>query len=135
MSETNTTLQVYQELEFFEKKHKIVIMLGKMRRYQKEIERLLEINSFKVDWEKEYQFFQIQLKNLQHERLIHLLVMLATGLAAIVSVTINVYLSLILLPLFGAYIWHYYRLENTTQSWYGLLEKLNMKLKQKNEKY
>lgn len=100
-----------------------------MRRYQREIERLLEISSFKVNWKKEYQFFQLQLKNLQHERLVHLLVMLTTGLAAIVSVTINVYLSLILLPLFGAYIWHYYKLENTTQSWYHLLERIKLKIK------
>lgn len=111
-------------------------MLREMLAYQREIEKLIVENSDKTNWKKEYKFFEIQLKNFQHERLIHLLVTLAVGVATLISclfLSVNfswpiLGLNLILLPLFMAYIFHYRRLENTTQSWYLLLRKLRQKL-------
>ena len=100
--------------------------------YQKEIETLLAGHPPKTNWKKHYHFFKLQLRNLQHERLIHLLVTLTVGLATLIScLSLTQYfspvillLTLILLPLFGAYIFHYRQLENTTQYWYRLLRQL-----------
>jgi hypothetical protein len=108
-------------------------MLSDVLDYQIEIEKLLAANSRKTDWNREYHYFKTQLKNLQHERLIHLLVTMTVGIAALVSYLSlaknfslpTFLLCLILLPLFGAYIIHYRKLENTTQYWYQILKKLS----------
>jgi len=107
-------------------------MLKEMLVYQKYIEKLIAENSSKTNWGKEYNFFKIQLKNFQHERLIHLLVTLTVGMATMISslfLSINfswstLCLNIVLLPLFGAYIFHYRKLENVTQYWYLILKKL-----------
>lgn len=107
-------------------------MLKEMLVYQNEIEKLISENSVTTNWIKEYDFFNIQLKNIQHERFIHLLITLSVGIAALVScLSLSFkfslpifFLNLILLPLFGAYIFHYRKLENLTQYWYLLLKKL-----------
>lgn len=108
-------------------------MINTMSAYQKKIENILKDNPGKIDWQHEYNYFLIQLKNLQHERLIHLIVTMTVGLAVLITglTLISTYtiftlcLSIILLPLFTAYIIHYQKLENMTQKWYTLLDKMN----------
>jgi hypothetical protein len=76
--------------------------------------------------------YKLRLKILQHERLIHLLVtmivavigMMIFSLSLITNIFILYILSLILLILFGAYIFHYYKLENTTQKFESLADDL-----------
>lgn len=66
------------------------------------------------------------IKNLQHERLVHLLVTLAVGLGALISFcfaalaknTSLYVVTALLLLLFVPYIFHYYKLENTLQKLY-----------------
>ncbi len=110
--------------------------------YQRDIEALLMGNIKGIDWEKEYKFFKIQLKNLQHERLIHLLVTLGVGLATLISALVlsikyffpTLLICGILLPLFMAYVFYYFKLENITQHWYLILKELREKSESDNKK-
>ena len=83
--------------------------------------RLLELHLEKLRW-------------LQHERLIHLIVLLLTALAELFCVDLTLLhpetwpgsalVLLALAVLLGFYFAHYFFLENTTQHWYRLAEAL-----------
>ena len=72
----------------------------------------------------------IQIRFLQHERLVHLMVMLFIALAALVCLGIYLFSMIFLfLPVFGLllvltffYILHYYKLENTVIQWYWIYD-------------
>ena len=110
-------------------------MLENMIAYQRKIEQLIKGNSNDTDWQEESNYFQIKLEYLQHERLIHLLVTLTVGLACLISCLFSLsyylvplfILDSILMFLFLAYIIHYRKLENTTQSCYQTLDKIQQK--------
>lgn len=67
---------------------------------------------------------------LQHERLVHLLVMLTAGMATLLTylfllLTQELFLlipALMLSGLFVPYLFYYRKLENTVQAWYKLAE-------------
>jgi hypothetical protein len=71
---------------------------------------------------------------LQHERLIHLIVVVLTSLAELFAVDLTLLhpesnpgaalVMLVLAILLGFYFAHYFFLENTTQHWYRLTEEL-----------
>lgn len=74
-----------------------------------------------------YALYKERLRWLQHERLVHLLVLMMTVIALLSSVgavfllpgTAAVWiLTLILLVLTAAYLIHYFKLENLVQRWY-----------------
>lgn len=74
-----------------------------------------------------YTLFVERLKWLQHERLVHLLVLMMTvtallitfGAALFVPEKASVWILILILSiLFGAYMLHYFRLENLVQRWY-----------------
>ncbi|HAS04315.1 MAG TPA: hypothetical protein DCR71_00885 [Dehalococcoidia bacterium] len=81
-------------------------------------------------------YHNMKIQWLQHERLIHLLV---TILFAFIFMFLFAILMLytenwvILIPLtivtvlLGAYIFHYFELENTVQSWYKLYDEIDSK--------
>ena len=68
----------------------------------------------------------IQIKFIQHERLIHLIVTVFVGLSTLILLGLGIFAesigfiltALITLILFIFYIFHYYFLENTTQELY-----------------
>ncbi len=70
----------------------------------------------------------VQIGFMQHERAVHFQVVILVGLAFFLTMGFYLYfkltglglLCLILLVLLGAYLWHYYFLENTTQKFYVL---------------
>jgi hypothetical protein len=72
---------------------------------------------------------------MQHERLIHLLVTLAFGIALLVATALAlaapsawIYLLVgLLLVLFVPYLGHYFFLENTVQRWYRLADEIDEK--------
>ena len=74
---------------------------------------------------------------IQHERLMHLLVMMTVILCTLISVFATFFSTqvtllipdLMLTALFIAYLIHYRKLENTTQRWYVLVDKIKSKLK------
>lgn len=71
---------------------------------------------------------------LQHERLVHFLVTMLTGVFFIFSVLLGIFqegnfavllLQLILFILLAAYLRHYFKLENTVQHWYHIADGLH----------
>jgi len=99
------------------------------------INNLLNHPEPETNWEQEHVRFRQNLKNLQHERHLHLLVTLTVGLACLLASLATLFLfslplvvfDFLLLILFIAYLVHYRKLENTTQSWYQLADKLGQK--------
>lgn len=79
-----------------------------------------------------------KIQELQHERLVHLIIMCITGLIWIFSCILyvilnNLVISLLLIAvslILICYILHYCRLENTVQYWYKQLDLLYFKSKQ-----
>ena len=77
-----------------------------------------------------------QLAFMQHERLIHLLVLLACSVLLVLSVGfLALYpvlpafaMASLLLVLVSAYVVHYFRLENGVQRWYHLSNRIDEKL-------
>ena len=76
---------------------------------------------------------------LQHERSVHLIVLVMTAVAELFTVDMAVLhpetnplaaiVMLALAVLLGFYFAHYFFLENTVQHWYRLADDLNQKLK------
>jgi hypothetical protein len=107
-------------------------MAGNLLSFQTDVEKLLQDKPDGTDWHKEYMWFTEQLKNLQHERQIHLFVTLTVGLVCLMSCFVTIFrpmlmlvaLDLLFMVLFTCYILHYRKLENTTQAWYGLQKAL-----------
>jgi len=81
---------------------------------------------------KSLDFHESKVTYLQHERLIHLLVLIFVGMVLIsffitslfVDMIVLYLLILILFVLFIFYIRHYYLLENSIQHWYLVTEQL-----------
>jgi uncharacterized protein YacL len=89
------------------------------------LNELLELHERKLRW-------------LQHERLIHLIVTLLISVLFLFTIwlfiaLINPFvliLTAVVLILLGAYIRHYFFLENTVQRWYTLYDRIYEKIKQ-----
>ena len=106
------------------KKHESYVkeMLGKKLDEEK-LRELLAYHDKQIQW-------------MQHERLIHLIVMLfvclfmllSFGFTIIRTSAPSIILSVLLLILSVAYIIHYYRLENNVQKWYLLSNQIRQKL-------
>jgi len=111
-------------------------MLNNLLQVQKDTKLLLEQNSPETDWKGQLNLFNKALTHLQRERQMHLLVMLAVGLALLMSGYITILHPVVLLfvldgifmVLFVAYVFHYHFLENTTQGWYETLRMVIKKL-------
>ena len=90
-------------------------------RAQKPTEALLQTHLLRLRW-------------LQHERLVHLIVLVMTVLTELFTVDLAVLhpetnplaavVMLLLAVLLGFYFWHYFFLENTVQRWYKLADQL-----------
>ena len=99
-------------------------MYKKIKSYEKWLNSQLEDPS--CDFERLLQLHESFIKWIQNERLVHLIVTLFTGSGLLFSVYLLVsedsffsgMLMVLLGALFGIYIIHYFRLENTVQRWY-----------------
>ncbi len=96
----------------------------------------LEGKKGELDWRQLKEFHAQQIRFMQHERLIHLLVLLTMALLLVLCIG---YLSLapsgpvfamslLLLLLVAAYVIHYFRLENGVQRCYHLANRIDEKL-------
>lgn len=91
-----------------------------------------KITSNKPLPEETLAYHQSKVSYLQHERHIHLLILIFVGIVLISVFISSLFLDYILLYLlililgilFIFYIKHYYLLENTVQSWYKTTEKI-----------
>ncbi len=89
-----------------------------------------------VPWAELRDFHEQQLRFMQHERLIHLIVilfvatffLLTTGFVMLHTSWAGAALAGLLLILLSAYLVHYFRLENGVQRWYVLSNRLTEKL-------
>lgn len=102
------------------------------KKYNLEITKTLEEKKEGVDWKSTLSRHKLMIARIQHERLIHLLVMIFVGICFVLCflTTVNAgsllldTLTLILMILFTAYIFHYRFLENTTQRWYEVEDEI-----------
>jgi 4-amino-4-deoxy-L-arabinose transferase-like glycosyltransferase len=99
-----------------------------MKRHEAFVRAVLASQAAGIDWPSLGRYHDAQIRYMQHERLIHLLVTLFVGLFTLIAVlhvatrpslAVGV-LAVLLTALFVPYIAHYYRLENGVQRWYEL---------------
>lgn len=92
-----------------------------------DLKKLLVYHNRKIEW-------------LQHERLVHLIVTMLTAILFLfvfwLSLFIKDNLSIwallgIVTVLLAAYLFHYFRLENTVQRWYLISDEIYHKLNEK----
>jgi hypothetical protein len=103
-----------------------------MQEHEAHILRTLEDDSPQVDWSRLAEQHETMISRMQHERLIHLLVTLFIGLFLLLVAGFTVVqpsaalfaLGALLLVLTGAYVHHYYRLENGVQRYYRLADRV-----------
>ncbi len=104
--------------------------------YDKKIKQLINSKSKETSWADVLSTHREMISLIQHERLIHLLVMIFVGIVMAMSCFATILssapsliiLDLPLMVLFIAYIFHYRFLENTTQAWYTYIEKIKEKI-------
>jgi len=102
--------------------------------YDLEVKNVLTDVGEGINWKDVLEKHKVMIKRIQHERLIHLLVTIFVGLSMVFSflttvVSKNSLILLLDIPLFIlfiAYLFHYRFLENTTQSWYILEDKIKL---------
>ena len=84
------------------------------------------------------EFHEIKISRLQHERLAHLITMMFVCLFFLLTLAFTlsrfspaaVILTILLLALSAAYIFHYFRLENAVQRWYLISDRIRLKLRE-----
>lgn len=120
-------------------------MLSEMKRTRHRIDYLTEKNESGLIQKEEIVLFSEELLNrilfFQHERLIHLLVLMLFAIltfasVALVIVTMNLLIGIaavLFLVLLIPYIVHYYHLENSVQKLYVLYDELMSFLEENNE--
>ncbi|MCX5975377.1 MAG: hypothetical protein NTV33_00715 [Coprothermobacterota bacterium] len=99
-----------------------------LREHEQYISRVLTTAPPGLDWLALLAFHRAQVQFLQHERLVHLLVMLAFALFTLAALSAFLFLPSvttgalagILILLLAAYVIHYYKLENGVQRLYRL---------------
>lgn len=104
--------------------------------HEEKVLKSLNGESAKVKLEKILKEHKEKIKYLQHERLIHLIVTMTVALATMMLdlTTLTTAQIILLIPdvmlsaLLVGYLFHYRMLENTTQRWYSLADKIREKL-------
>ena len=107
------------------------------RRYDKKIKQIMSGDWYSVDWKVLLERHNQMILDIQHERIIHLMVTIFVGLvmsvccmATIISKEfVLALLDFPLMILFFGYLIHYRYLENTTQSWYRIRNRIRRKIK------
>jgi hypothetical protein len=107
------------------------------KKYNAEIKEILLKKSTDMNWKEVLETHKVMIARIQHERLIHLLVMIFVGIVMSISFFIIIVtekpelllIAILLLGLFLAYLFHYRFLENTTQNWYKLEDEIRKNLK------
>lgn len=104
-------------------------MRKRMLAYIAYLENLLKEEKDELFWQKEKEEIKVQISFFQHERLVHLIVMVLFALLEGIVLSFAVsfqnllfILALALLVLLIPYIRHYYFLENKTQYLYTLYD-------------
>ena len=112
------------------------IMIDYMKRHESYVQEMLENKLDKEKLKELLAYHDKQIQWMQHERLVHLIVMLfvclftllSFGFTIIRTSTPSIILSGLLLILSVAYVIHYYRLENGVQKWYLISNEIKRRL-------
>ena len=107
-------------------------MKRRITTYLEYMDNLIDRDDEKTDWNEVYRLHLIKTELFQHERLVHLLVLMLVALLMMATVAISVisgyiYMLLVtagLLILLVPYIMHYYFLENSVQKMYDQFDKI-----------
>lgn len=111
-------------------------MIAYMKKHELYIKEMLEKNLNREALLELLAYHDKQIQWMQHERLVHLIVMLfvclfmllSFGFTVVMTSVPAIILSVLLLILSVAYIIHYYQLENGVQKWYLLSNEIKQKL-------
>jgi protein-S-isoprenylcysteine O-methyltransferase Ste14 len=111
-------------------------MIDYMKKHERYVKEMLEKKLDKEKLGELLAYHDQQIQWMQHERLVHLIVMLfvclftllSFGFTIIRTSTPSIILSVILLTLSAAYVIHYYRLENGVQKWYLISNQIKQRL-------
>ena len=109
-------------------------MIDYIKRHEQYVKEMLEKNLSREALLALLAYHDKQIQWMQHERLIHLIVMLFVCLFFLLSFGFTIaklslpyiILSALLMILSVAYIIHYYRLENGVQRWYSLSNQIKL---------
>jgi hypothetical protein len=107
-----------------------------MKNHENYIQKELEKNPDKENLKELLAYHDKQIQWMQHERLVHLIVMLFVcsftllilGFTMINISIQSIILFVIFLILSVAYLIHYYRLENGVQKWYLISNQIKQRL-------
>ncbi|MDD8027832.1 MAG: hypothetical protein PHI34_15135 [Acidobacteriota bacterium] len=110
-------------------------MIKMIKRHERYMAERLEKNPEGAALDELLDYHETWIRRLQHERLAHLIVMLFVCLFFLLVLayslghfsTAAVGLTVMLLALSIAYIFHYYRLENAVQRWYAISDRIRSK--------
>ena len=111
-------------------------MIDYMKRHERYVKDVLEKNPDNEKLKELLTYHDKQIQWMQHERLVHLIVMLfvclftllSFGFTVIRTSTPSLILSALLLILSVAYVIHYYQLENGVQKWCLISNKINQRI-------
>jgi protein-S-isoprenylcysteine O-methyltransferase Ste14 len=111
-------------------------MIDYMKKHENHVKEMLEKKLDEKELREILAYHDKQIQWMQHERLVHLIVMLfvclftllSFGLSIIRTSTPSIILSVLLLVLSVAYIIHYFRLENGVQKWYMISNQIKQRL-------
>ena len=111
-------------------------MIDYIKQHERYVAQLLETRPGQEAKYELLTYHDKQIAWMQHERLAHLITMLlvclfflmAFGFTMIHFTLPGVILTGLLLILSAAYIFHYYRLENSVQRWYSLSNQIRLNL-------
>jgi len=109
-------------------------MIDYMKKHELYIKEMLEKNFNREALLELLAYHDKQTQWMQHERLVHLIVMLFVCLFMLLSLGFTIanpslpciILSTLLMILSVAYVFHYYRLENGVQRWYSLSNQIRL---------
>ncbi len=107
-----------------------------MKRHETFVRRVLAEDAADAKWAELSEWHETQIRRMQHERLIHLVVtmfcatflLLAIGYTSARPSIAGALLAGLLLILVAAYLVHYFRLENGVQRWYHLANRIDARL-------
>ena len=114
----------------------VCVMKKQILSYQKRIRRILDEADTGTDWKNILEIHLQQIAFYQHERLVHLLVLLAFACMEFISIGLSLLvvnhmlpiLCVALLVLLIPYVMHYYFLENEVQKMYLVTDEIRKKM-------
>ncbi|MHB8055844.1 MAG: hypothetical protein ACYDH3_11420 [Candidatus Aminicenantales bacterium] len=112
-----------------------------MKRHERDLLKTMAANPDKKALGEMLAYHDKQITWIQHERLAHLFTMMFVDLFFVLALAFTLarfslsalILTGLLLAMAVAYVFHYYRLENTVQRWYSISNRIRASIIEANE--